>query len=181
MTPEHLFKLRTAVARHGELDGAGWWPSQSLLGKQGATLYARAFPRTHPFARARVVAETARNRCSELYPVADAVTLWSLPPEYEEQVELARQEWLRDPEPWAPFFQAVEAHTGGDLLEFLEGLDLLSDQTLLAAMELKAPDPGPALPLPASDVDQASIELLAAAFAMGSKSAPVVPHLGVRR
>lgn len=51
---DHLFKLRTAVARHGERDVADWWPTQGLLAPQGGTLFQRSFPRTHPFALARV-------------------------------------------------------------------------------------------------------------------------------
>ena len=181
ITSEHLFKLRTAVARHGEQDVANWWPTQGLLGRRGATLYQRSFPRTHPFARARVVAEAARVRVVELFPVKDALTLWSLPTELEEQVELARQEWLRDPDGWAPFFATLENHSDGDLLDLLQALGLLQATTADAARSLARPANGPALEVPGSGASAETIELLAAAHALGAQGEPVVPHLGVRR
>ena len=181
ITSEHLFKLRSAVARHGEQDVANWWPTQGLLSRQGATLYQRSFPRTHPFARARVVTEAARVRVGELYPVKDALTLWSLPTELEEQVELARQEWLRDPDGWGPFFSTLEEHGDGDLLDLLQVLDLLQASTMDAVRSLSRPANGPALEVPGSGASAESIELLAAAHALGGQGEPVVPHLGVRR
>lgn len=181
ISPEPLFKLRTAVARHGEQDVANWWPTQGLLGPQGATLYARSFPRTHPFARARVVTEAAKARVRELYPVKDAITLWTLPTELEEQLELARQEWLRDVAAWDPFFEVLEEHTGTELLELLQELGLVRDSVEEAARRLHPPANGPALELAGDEVTAETIELLAAAHAVGGKGAPVVPHLGVRR
>ena len=183
--PEHLFKLRTVVARHGEQDVANWWPTQGLLARQGASLYQRSFPRTHPFARARVVAEAAKARVRELFPVTDALTLWTLPTDLEEQVELDRQEWLRDVERWAPFFERLEAHEGSDLLELLQSLDLVRDSVAEAARRLSAPANGPALPLAADGsakdgLTMEGLELLAAAHAVGRPGAPVVPHLGTR-
>ena len=180
MDPEHLFKLRTAVARHGEQDVANWWPTQGLLGRQGASLYQRSFPRTHPFARARVVTESARARVRELYPVKDALTFWTLPTELEEQVELARQDWLRDVDGWTLFFKAMEEHQGQDLLAFLEAMSLVGDSTLGAVGELSAPANGPALTLPEQELTAEAIELLAAAHALGSPGSLVVPHLGKR-
>lgn len=183
---EHLFKLRTAVARHGEQDVSNWWPSEGLLARQGASLYQRSFPRTHPFARARVAAEAAKARVRELYPVADALTLWTLPTELEEQLELDRQEWLRDVEPWTPFFERLEGHDDGDLLELLQTMDLVRDSVAMTARELAAPTNGPALSLSmtgstGNGLTLEGIELLAAAHAAGRKGAPVVPHLGERR
>ena len=179
--PEKLFKLRTAVARHGEQDVANWWPTQGLLGPQGATLYARSFPRTHQFARARVVTEAAKARVRELYPVKDALTLWTLPTELEEQVELARQEWLRDVGAWDPFFKVLEEHTETDLLDLVQELGLVRDSVVEAVRGLHPPTNGPALQLPGDGVTAETIELLAAAHAPGGKGTPVVPHLGVRR
>jgi hypothetical protein len=181
ISSDHLFKLRTAVARHGEQDVANWWPTQSLLGRQGATLYARSFPRTHPFARARVVTEAAKARVRELYPVKDALTLWTLPTELEEQVGLARQEWLRDVEAWDPFFEVLEEHTGTDLLKLLQELGLVRDSVVETARRLHPPANGPALELDGEEVNTETIELLAAAHVVGPTGAPVVPHLGVRR
>ena len=33
---ERLFKLRLTVARHGEMDAAGWWNTRGILGRHGA-------------------------------------------------------------------------------------------------------------------------------------------------
>lgn len=178
--PEKTFKLRTAVARHGEQDVANWWPTQGLLGRQGASLYQRSFPRTHPFARARVVAEAAKARVRELYPVKDALTLWTLPPEVEEQVELYRQEWLRDVERWGPFFRQLEEHRGGGLLDLLQSLSLVGASVAQLAGTLTPPANGPALPLAGSEVTAESIELLAAAHTVGQAGQPVVPYLSAR-
>ena len=177
---QKLFKLRTAVARHGEQDVANWWPTQGLLARQGASLYQRSFPRTHPFARARVVAEAAKARVRELYPVKDALTLWTLPTDLEEQVELDRQEWLRDVERWTPFFERLEAHEDGDLLDLLQSLELVRDSVAEAARSLTPPANGPALPLSKDELTAEGLELLAAAHAAGRTGAPVVPHLGTR-
>ena len=42
-----LFKLRAAVGRYGEMDAAGWWNTQGVLGARGAAVYKRGLPRTH--------------------------------------------------------------------------------------------------------------------------------------
>lgn len=41
-----LFKLRLVVARHGEMDVARWWNSKGMLGRYGAAVLTRGFPRT---------------------------------------------------------------------------------------------------------------------------------------
>lgn len=179
--PEKTFKLRTAVARHGEQDVANWWPTQGLLASQGGSLYQRSFPRTHPFARARVVAEAAKARVRELYPVEDALTLWALPPEVEEQVELQRQQWLRDTDRWGPFFMRLEEHRGGELLDLLRSLELVGDAAADQVLRLSPPANSPALALPEDDLTAETLELLAAAHSVGGKGNPVVPHLGTRQ
>lgn len=60
MTPpsidlERLLKLRLAVARFGEMDLSGWWNTKGQLGRLGAAILKRGFPRTYRFAQARAV------------------------------------------------------------------------------------------------------------------------------
>ena len=62
-----LFKLRLIVARHGEMDLAKWWNSNGMLGRRGAVVLERGFPRTHFFAQARAVFAIARTRCAEIF------------------------------------------------------------------------------------------------------------------
>ena len=52
---ERLFRLRLVVARLGEMDNAGWWNTNGLLGGRGAFVFRRGFPTTHAFAQARAV------------------------------------------------------------------------------------------------------------------------------
>lgn len=59
---DHLFRLRLVVARHGEMDGARWWNTKGILGRNGGMLMSRGFPNTHRFAQARLVFEVARAR-----------------------------------------------------------------------------------------------------------------------
>ena len=60
---DRLLKLRLVVARHGEMDRSRWWNTQGMLGRHGALVLERGFPRTHFFAQARVVFAVARARC----------------------------------------------------------------------------------------------------------------------
>jgi hypothetical protein len=59
---KRLFKLRLVVARHGEMDAARWWNTQGVLGPRGVSVLRRGFPKTHCFAQARIVFETAKPR-----------------------------------------------------------------------------------------------------------------------
>jgi hypothetical protein len=43
---EWLLKVRTVVARTGEMDLARWWNSNGQLGPKGASVLRRGFPRT---------------------------------------------------------------------------------------------------------------------------------------
>src|SRR5262245_46305531 len=52
---ERLLRLRTVVARFGELDVARWWNSNGQLGRLGAVVLRRGFSRTYRFAQARSV------------------------------------------------------------------------------------------------------------------------------
>ena len=80
---ERLFRLRAAVGRFGEMDRAGWWNTQGVLGARGAAVYKRGLPETHFFARVRVVTAVAAERSRTVYPAGGVATLWSLPPALE--------------------------------------------------------------------------------------------------
>jgi hypothetical protein len=76
---EKLLKLRTVIARFGELDIARWWNSNGQLGRLGAVVLRRGFSRTYRFAQARSVFAIAAQKCDELFNPPDCVTLWKLP------------------------------------------------------------------------------------------------------
>jgi hypothetical protein len=59
-----LMRLRTVVARLGEMDLARWWNSNGQLGPQGASVLRRGLPRTHYFAQARSVCMVAAVGCA---------------------------------------------------------------------------------------------------------------------
>src|SRR3954453_11435792 len=124
---DRLLKLRLTVARHGEMDQAGWWNTNGMLGRHGAIALERGLPRTHRFARARVVFSVARSRCQELFDAPGSVTLWRLPAEIEDQFDEHWQAWLGDGDLWNPFFDDLSATEGADLLSELRDRDLLSD------------------------------------------------------
>src|SRR3954469_8393561 len=74
---EQLLKLRTVVARFGELDVAQWWNSKGQLGRLGAAVLRRGFSRTYRFAQARSVFAIATQKCDEVFSSPGCVTLWS--------------------------------------------------------------------------------------------------------
>ncbi|NNE16927.1 MAG: BrxE family protein [Myxococcales bacterium] len=175
---DRLFKLRLVVARHGEMDGAGWWNTQGMLGPRGAAVLKRGFPRTHHFAQARVVFEVAKSRSREVFPNPDGtMTLWHLPAELEEQFEEHWQEWLDEGDKWEPIFAAVEAQNGQDLLQSLSQLDLVSEAETETVSKLKRSAESRAVPIagshqPTNDL----LTLLAAAFSRGEQGKPAIPY-----
>ena len=134
---DRLFKLRLAVAHHGEMDAARWWNTQGMLGRRGAVVLKRGFPSTYHFAQARIVFEVAKSRCHELFDPPGCMTLWSLPAEIEEQFQEHWQGWLDETDKWTLVFRTVEAQTGGDLLKALGELDLLSQSQFDTVAKLR--------------------------------------------
>jgi hypothetical protein len=61
-----LLKLRSIVARFGEMDLAKWWNTRGQLGRLGTAAIRRGFPRTHYFAQARSVFAVAAHRSREV-------------------------------------------------------------------------------------------------------------------
>ena len=174
---KRLFKLRLVVARHGEMDAARWWNTQGVLGPRGVSVLKRGFPKTHPFAQARIVFEVARSRCHELFDPPGCMTLWSLPAAVEEQFQEQWQRWLDQPEAWMPMFQALENQSGVGLLEALAEFDLITAEQREAVGKLRRAAENRAVPisgtyLPNDDI----LTLLAAGFSRGEPGNPAIPY-----
>src|SRR5687767_13552002 len=101
---DRLLKLRVVVARFGEMDLAKWWNTGGQLGRHGATVLRRGFPRTHFFAQARSVFAVAAHRCTEIFDLPRAVTLWRLPEAIEEEFDERWEQWLDKADDWTVFF-----------------------------------------------------------------------------
>ena len=173
---DRLFLLRLVVARAGEMDLLGWWNTNGALGKLGRSVYPRGFPRTAPFAQARVVFAVARARTRELWSPPACATLWNLPPQVEDAFEDHWQAWADAPETWAPVFDAL-VNARGDLLTELQAVGALSATDVASARELKRSVDGRAVLLPGvRTIDNETLGLLAAGFFRGEKSAPAIPY-----
>lgn len=172
-----LLKLRLVVARHGEMDGAKWWNTNGVLGRQGGLLLSRGLPRTHRFAQARIVFAVAKARCHEVFDPPGCMTLWSLPAGLEDEFDAQWQDWLDAREDWEEFFAKLESLPSDDLLENLRHFDLIDDDAVTEVLKLRRTAEGKAVPLsgthePADDV----CVLLAAGFARGETGKPAVPY-----
>lgn len=177
---DRLLKLRLVVARFGEMDHARWWNTKGQLGRLGALALGRGFPRTHMFAQARAVFAVAAHRCAEVWNPPDAATLWRLPEALEDEIDARWEHWLDNPEPWGRVFKQLEPNLGSDLLAALRAFDLLGDPERDAALRLKRSAEGCAVALPAPfRADDATMTLLAAAFARGEPGALAVPYAKV--
>jgi len=175
---ERLLKLRLAVARFGEMDGARWWNTNGQLGKIGAMALRRGFPRTHRFAQARAVFAVAGHRCREVFDPPQCVTLWDLPANVEEEFEAMWERWLEQAEEWKPFFEALEKPAGADLGAVLRGLDLVTDVDLEALARLRRSADGRAVQLPGVFTGaDADLTLLALGFARGEPGTLAVPYM----
>jgi hypothetical protein len=67
---EWLLKVRTVVARIGEMDLSRWWNSNGQLGPQGASVLRRGLPRSVRQERA-VTRDAAPAVCQSLDPTAE--------------------------------------------------------------------------------------------------------------
>lgn len=175
---ERLLKLRLVVARFGEMDLARWWNTKGQLGRYGAGVLKRGFPRTHRFAAARTVFAVAAHRCHEIFDPPNCVTLWSLPPAIEEEFDARWERWLDDASTWLPFFGQLETMSGGDLAAILRGLDLVSERDVEAVSRLRRSAEGRAVQLPGSfSGTEEDLTLLALGFARGELGALAVPYM----
>ena len=105
-----LLKLRIVVARCGEMDRLKWWNTKGQLGPLGQTALRRGFPRTHWFVQARSVFAVAEHRCQELFGLPDAVTLWRLTEDIEEQFDARWEHWLDHAADWGRSSSGLKGH-----------------------------------------------------------------------
>lgn len=170
-----LFRLRLVVARVGEKDHRGWWNTR-VLGDEGRFVYSRGFPRTAPFAQARVVFAVARARAKELWSPPGCATLWNLPAAVEDAFEDHWQTWVDEPDAWRPVFDALIS-SRGDLLPELLAIDAITASQAAEARELKRSIDGRAVLLPGvRTIDDDTLALLAAGFWRSEGSTPAIPY-----
>lgn len=136
---DRLLKLRVAVARVGEGEGnrPGWWNTKGQLGRTGAAALRRGFPRTHYFAQARAVFKVAAALCDAVPAPSDCVTLWRLDASTEDAFDARWEHWLDHASEWPPFFQAVAAISGADLVAALRSLELVDKADLAHLPKLR--------------------------------------------
>ena len=175
---EHLLKLRLVVGRYGEMDGAGWWNTQGILGRGGRSVLARGFPGTHGFAQARIVCAVAAARCAAVFSPPGCITLWNLPAEIEDALSRQWNAWCRRASDWQPFFHDLAPRNTGSLDQHLTDLGLIDAETLKAAAGLRRSAEGKAIALPGTgSANRASLMLLAAGFSKGDRQGLAVPYL----
>lgn len=174
-----LLKLRLVVARYGEMDCARWWNTNGVLGRKGALLLSRGFPKTHRFTQARLVFEVARARSAERFPaVPGCVTLWSLPAHIEDEFDSRWADWLESGD-WNSFFDELQAPSK-DLVEMLRDRGLLSDEQQAEVTRMRRSAEGRSVPLSGfRKVDDDTVTLLAAGYARGEEGKPAIPYARV--
>ena len=175
---ELLLKLRSIVARFGEMDGAKWWNTRGVLAKDGAFVLERGFPATHFIAQARIGTAVARARSREVFAPPHCYTLWDLPPEIEHRYDAFLQDLGRNAADWEAFFTQLQPTPGSDLLQVLEGCDIpLSDQRE-EIRKLRRSAENRAVPLPGNfTANDQTVTLLAAAFSKGEPGQPAIPYI----
>lgn len=173
----HLLRLRLAVARFGEMDLARWWNTKGVLGKLGEMALKRGFPRSHFFAQARVVFAVAADRCREVFDPPEAVTLWNLPAEVEDEFDSCWAGWTEAADQWADFFQRLQSVKGPDLLAVLNDLGVVTPDEIESARKLRREAENRALRVPdAKSLDRLTVSLLAAGFFRGEPGEPAIPY-----
>lgn len=174
---EWLLRIRTVVARCGEMDAQRWWNTEGQLGPYGAKVLKRGFPRTHFFAQARSVFSVAAHRCIEIFDMPDAVTLWRLPGDVEEAFDARWEWWLDEAEDWRSFFESVEALNDFDVAAALKRLSLVDEVDVEAAGKLKVADEAKGVLIPGTfEFGRKSISLLALGFSKAAKGDLLVPY-----
>lgn len=165
------------MGRFGEMDAAGWWNTQGVLGARGAAVYKRGLPQTHFLARVRVVTSVAAERSQSVYPASDVATLWSLPPVLERSLSFQERSWATDGsrDEWVAF-ESLLASPAADLAVWLSDLGLV-EESIASKVGSLPPDPGGGgVPVPGPLTDE-TIQLLALAHAHGGPKNLVVPFL----
>ena len=173
-----LFKLRLMVARYGEMDLAGWWNTNGVLGKLGNAGLSRGFPVIHSFAQARIVFAVASARCKEVFNATGCYTLWSLSPETEEIMDAQWHSWCQTPDTWTGFFNELSEVNSNDLREQLFSMKLIDGKARAAVAGLTMAPQSRVLLLPITgQLDDHAVMLLAAGFARGSKGQLAIPYM----
>lgn len=175
---EHLFRLRLAVARFGEMDCARWWNTQGILGRYGSLALSRGFPRTHRFAQAKIAFAVASQRCKEIYSHPNAYTLWELPPEVEDQFQEKWLEWIDESSKWEPVFKSLEAIAGLGLLALLSQQGLITSQQEESAKKLRRSAEGRSILISSAGLlNDDALTMLAAGFFRGEPGKPAIPYM----
>lgn len=174
----HLMRLRLTIARYGEMDGAGWWNTQGVLGRGGRSVLARGFPNTHWFAQARIACAVASARCAAVFSPPACLTLWNLPAEIEDALSRQWTSWCRTSAEWIPFFENLAQRNTGDLIQHLRDLELVDEATVKGIEALRRSAEGKAVALPGTgSANRATLMLLAAGFSKGEKQKLAVPYI----
>jgi hypothetical protein len=173
-----LFRLRAAVGRFGEMDSAGWWNTQGVLGSRGAAVYTRGLPQTQFLARVRVVSSVAADRSQTLYPADGVATLWNLPASLERALSFQERNWATSGanEAWSEFESTIAAPVDSSLVGWLVRLGLV-ESALADRVEALPIDPGGkgvAVPGPVTDE---AIQLLALGHSRGGPRHLIVPFV----
>jgi len=171
---DRLLKLRLVVARFGEMDAARWWNTGGVLGRKGALLLSRGFPKTHQFAQARLVFAVATARCSEVFDPPGCCTLWRLPATMEDEFDSHWPKWLDEADQWTGFFEELQ-EPGDNLLEMMKErglLDLLHEDS---TRRMRRSAEGRAVPV-TGVLNDDTITLLAAGFSRGEPGNLAVPY-----
>ena len=175
---DQLVRLRLAVARFGEMDGARWWNTRGMLGRLGSLALKRGFPRSHVFAQARAAFAVASDRCREVYDPPSGFTLWKLPSSLEDQFESHWHTCIAEADRWRSFVDELQ-DVACDLLDLLRKLNLLSDAEAHAAMKFRRSVDRRAVPVPGNLAAPASTcRMLAAGFFRGEPGEPAIPYVG---
>jgi hypothetical protein len=174
---EWLLKVRTVVARTGEMDLAKWWNSHGQLGPQGAAVLRRGFPRTHFFAQARSVFMIATSKCAQIFDPPNCVTLWHLTDAIEERLDTLWEGWLDDAANWRPFFERVADLKLTDVALALREFELVSDHEVDRQRALKKSADDRSIQISDPFAGQREVvALLALAFGAGAPGKLVVPY-----
>ncbi|MGE3991887.1 BrxE family protein [Pseudorhodoplanes sp.] len=174
---EWLLKIRTVVARIGEMDLAKWWNSNGQLGPQGAFVLRRGLPRTHYFAQTRSVCMVADARCAQIFDPPGSVTLWRLTDAIDERLDVLWEGWLDDASSWHPFFERVAGLKSTDVSLSLKEFGLVTDEEIAARRSLKKAADGRSIQIPELfDGGRQTIAMLALGFAAGSPGNLVIPY-----
>ncbi len=175
----HLFRLRAAVGRFGEMDCAGWWNTQGVLGPRGAAVYKRGLPRTHFLARVRVVSGVAAERSRSIYPAPGAATLWSLPPALERQLAFQVRGWATNGSQngeWEELEATLASPPRDNLAGWLVDLGLVEPEAAEGVASLTPAPGGKGIEVPGPLTDE-TIQLLALTHARGGPRDLVVPYI----